>query len=262
MLAAPLGAANFRSSNRSEAENMDWRDEGILLGLRRHGESGAIIDVLTPSNGRHSGYVRGGAGRRYASTLQPGNQLQVEWHARSADQLGNFEPELIESRSDTALSSREALTMLDASRALLTTLLPEREPAPRIYEMTLALMAALPTEALRRRIYAHWEITLLGELGFAIDLGRCGATGSRDNLCFVSPRTGRAVSFDAGEPYKDRLLPLPPFLIEPVDEIDDKSMADALSMTGHFLSRWAGHPLGHSELPASRERLAAHFTGN
>lgn len=240
---------------------MEWREQGILLSVRRHGETGAIIETLSPEHGRCFGLVRGGAGRRMTPTLQPGNDLDLTWRARTAEQLGNFSVELIHARADGAMADREALATLDSVRAMLSIFLPEREPAPVIHKGTHALLDVLADPPTRRLAYARWEIMLLEELGFALDLSRCAASGTREGLCYVSPRTGRAVSRDAGAPYADRMLPLPEFLTRRGEAPDRAGLYAAMTLTGHFLQIWASEPLGHKEMPPARQRLMALLNG-
>lgn len=234
---------------------MDWRDEGILLWVRRHGESSAIIEVLTPHHGRHAGLVRGGAGKSRAAVLQPGAQLSLEWHARLADHLGTYRVELIRPRAASIMASREALAALNVVSALLVRLLPEREPDAEVYAATLGLVDALdagdPDWPAR---YAHWELALLGTLGFGLDLESCAATGGKDELVYISPRSGHAVSRGAGAPYADRMLPLPQFLIGrgPATLAEVRR---ALHLTGWFLENRVCPAFELSELPAARIRL-------
>lgn len=236
---------------------MEWREEGILLSVRRHGENGAIIETLSPTHGRYFGLVRGGAGRRMTPTLQPGNDLALTWRARTAEQLGSFAVELVRGRADAAMANREALAVLDSVRSMLSTFLPEREPALAVYDGTRAVLDALHDTDARRLAYARWEIMLLGELGFALDLERCAATGAREGLRYVSPRSGRAVSESAGAPYAERLLALPDFLTKHAEAPDRQALHQALVMTEHFLCVWASEPLGQKEMPPARQRLMA-----
>jgi DNA repair protein RecO (recombination protein O) len=234
---------------------MDWRDEGILLWVRRHGESSAIIDALTPSRGRHAGLVRGGAGKSRSAVLQPGAQLSLDWHARLADHLGTYRVELVRARAAAIMASREALAALNVVSALLVRLLPEREPNADVYRATLGLVDALadgsPDWPAR---YALWELALLKALGFGLDLESCAATGVQDELVYISPRSGQAVSRGAGAAYADRMLPLPQFLLRggpaPLPEI-----RDSLRLTGWFLENRVRPAFELAELPAARTRL-------
>jgi DNA repair protein RecO (recombination protein O) len=237
---------------------MEWRAEGILLSVRKHGESAAIIDTLTAEHGRHAGLVHGGTGKRHIATLQPGNQLALAWRGRLAENLGVFgTAELIRSRAAIVIGNREALATLDSARALLSALLPERAAMPVIYEGTLALFDALGDTDARRLAYARWEMMLLTELGLALDLRRCAVTGERTGLAYVSPRSGRAVTAVAAGEYADRLLPLPPFLIQTGIAPDRADLAAALTMTGFFLETWAIQNGLDAKAPPARDRLVA-----
>jgi DNA repair protein RecO (recombination protein O) len=234
---------------------MEWRDEGILLCVRRHGESSAIIEVLTPRLGRHAGLVRGGAGKTHGPVLQPGAQLSLEWSARLADHLGTFKVDLIRARAAPIMADRNALAALNAVSALLVRLLPEREPNPAVYAATLKLVDALGgAERSWPARYAAWELTLLDALGFGLDLGSCAATGQREGLVYVSPRSGRAVSRAAGAPYAASMLPLPQFLIgggpPGIGEV-----REALHLTGYFLQNRACPAFELDQLPGARTRL-------
>lgn len=241
---------------------MEWRDQGILLSVRRHGESSAIIEVLTPDHGRHSGLVRGGAGKAQAPVLQPGAQLSLEWNARLADHLGHFRVEPIRARAAAIMADRNALGALNAVSALLVRLLPEREPNPEIYAATLALVDALGAADPRWPVrYALWELTLLDALGFGLDLGSCASTGTREDLVYVSPRSGRAVSRAAGAPYAERLLPLPQFLLGGRPAAGIGEVRQALRLTGHFLENRVCPAFDLAEMPGARIRLVRLLDG-
>ncbi len=234
---------------------MDWRDEGILLAVRAHGESSAIIETLTREHGRHAGLVRGARGAKLAPVLQPGTQLALDWRARLAEHLGHFRIEPVRSRAAAIMADRTALAALNAIGALLVTLLPEREPNPEVYHRTVALADALAegTWDWPAR-YAHWELALLTALGFGLDLSACSATGATEDLVYVSPRTGRAVCHDAGGAWADKLLPLPAFLIGR-GAVSIGAVREALRMTGFFLEHRACPALGRDALPEARARL-------
>jgi len=232
---------------------MEWRDEGALLSMRPHGESSAIIDVFTAAHGRHAGVVRGGASRRMAALLQPGSQVAVAWRARLDDHLGSFVVEPVRSRA-ALLSDRRALAALNAVCALLRCALPEREAHPVLWPATMALLDALEAAEDWPPRYLRWESLLLEELGFGLDLTRCAVTGSREDLVFVSPKTGRAVSRAGAGDWADRLLPLPPVLLGqgPASATD---LARGLAVTGHFLARELAPVLNGRPLPEARARL-------
>lgn len=234
---------------------MDWQDDGIILSVRKHGESSAIVNVLTRTHGRHAGLVRGGSGKRLSGILQPGNKVQARWHARLPEHLGTYTVEPIRAYAANALSDARRLAALSSACTLVEAALPEREPHPAVLDGLEVLLGALEDDTVWPVIYVKWEIGLLAELGFGLDLAHCAATGATEDLTFVSPRTGRAVSTAAAQPYKERLLPLPAFLLDSAAEAD---IADGLRLTGYFLEN---HVFQHrdTEIPAARRRLAERF---
>ncbi|MDP3341685.1 DNA repair protein RecO [Frigidibacter sp.] len=232
---------------------MDWRDQGMLLSVRTHGETSAIIEVFTAQHGRHAGVVRGGVSRKIAPILQPGAQLDVSWRARLEDHIGAFTVEPLQSRTGV-LSDRLALLGLNAVCALLHFVLPEREPHPVLYVTSLALMDALAAGDDWVPRYLRWEMALLEELGFGLDLGRCAVTGGREDLAFVSPKTGRAVSREGAGDWALRLLPLPGVLMGQGGG-SAAELADGLRTTGHFLEHRVAPALGDRPLPEARRRL-------
>jgi DNA repair protein RecO (recombination protein O) len=237
---------------------VDWRDQGILLSTRRHGESAAIIEVFTRDRGRHAGVVRGGASRRLGPVLQPGAVLDLRWRARLDAHIGAFEVEPVRSRS-AILGDAEALAALSSVCALLCRLLPERDPHPALHAATTGLLDALAEGAGDwPSAYLRWELGLLEDLGYGLDLAACAVTGSRDDLAHVSPRTGRAVSRAAAGAWADRLLPLPPCLLGQ-GPASGAELSAALSTTGHFLARMAAD-LGDRPLPEARSRLLARLS--
>lgn len=232
---------------------MDWTDDGIVLTARRHGESAAIATLLTRDHGRHAGLVRGGGARRHRGTLQPGNRVAAVWRARLDEHLGNFTLEPTESVAARLLDRPGPLAALASACALVEAGLPEREPHPELYDATLRLLAALDSAAWALA-YVGWELGLLTALGYGLDLDRCAVTGDAADLAYVSPRSGRAVSRAAGEAYRDRLLPLPGFLLGPAAAEPDTLLA-GLRLTGHFLDRHLLRPQG-AAMPDARIRLA------
>lgn len=237
---------------------MDWRDEGVLLSVRGHGESAAIIEVFTAAHGRHAGVVRGGASRRIAPILQPGAQLSLAWRARLEDHIGAFTIEPIRERASAVLSDRLALAGLNAVAALLAFALPEREAHPALYQTSIAMFDALVEGGDWPLAYLRWEMLLLEELGFGLDLTSCAVTGTRDDLAYVSPRTGRAVSRKGAGEWADRLLPLPQALLGQ-GPATPAELGAGLRLTGHFLDRHLAPALGHRPLPEARRRLIAAF---
>ncbi|WP_045391849.1 DNA repair protein RecO [Falsirhodobacter sp. alg1] len=229
---------------------MEWRDEGALLSVRRHGETAAIIEVFTAAHGRHAGLVHGGASRKMAATLQPGHQVDVTWRARLDDQLGTFAVEPIRPRM--VLDDRLGLAGLNAVCAMIRVALPEREAYPALWHLSMQVLDTLGAADWATR-YLRWEMSLLEETGFGLDLTRCAVTGSRDDLVYVSPRTGRAVSRGGAGVWADRLLPLPPALLGQGPATQGE-LHDGFRMTAYFLEReLAAH--GGRALPEARARL-------
>jgi DNA repair protein RecO (recombination protein O) len=232
---------------------MEWHDQGIVLSTRQHGENGLIASLLTRSHGRHAGFIAGGMSRRARPVWQPGNLIDVHWRAKLTEQLGNFGGELAEPYAARALDEAFALTGLAAACALVDAALPEREPHPAMFEGFHALLGALG-HAGWAAIYVRLELGLLQELGFGLDLAACALSGATEGLAFVSPRTGRAVTRAAAEPFKDKLLALPAFLAEGGLPADGAALRQGLDLTGHFLERHVFWPQ-NKPLPAARARF-------
>jgi DNA repair protein RecO (recombination protein O) len=235
---------------------VEWTDQAIILSGRPYGESAALLSLLTAQQGRHAGLLPGGQSQRHRALLEPGNVVKASWRARLADQLGTLTLEAVQSTAARFLDDPLRLAALQSTCALLDSTLPDRAPQPRLFAATQALFTALdgPVWA---EIYVRWEIGLLEELGFGLDLSRCAATGSNDQLGYVSPRTGRAVSLSAGEALKDRLLPLPPFLIGQ-SAGGEAEVSAGLQLTGHFLQRHV-FAQRHVDSPPARERFVERF---
>jgi DNA repair protein RecO (recombination protein O) len=233
---------------------MDWRDEGILLSVRKHGETSVIIEVFTAAHGRHAGVVRGGVSRKLAPVLQPGAQLDLAWRARLEEHLGTFTVEPVKSRAAAVMGDRAALAGLNAMTALLSFALPEREAHPRLYEKSLQMFDLLGQSPAWPVAYLQWELALLEELGFGLDLSACAVTGQAEDLAYVSPKSGRAVSAEGAGEWAGRLLPLPPELLGVVTE-DLAGVAEGLITTGYFLTHGLAHSLGDRPLPEARARL-------
>ena len=233
---------------------MEWADEGVVLSVRPHGETAAVAELLTRAHGRHLGLVHGGRGRTKRPILQPGNHVTAHWRARLADQLGVLTLELKHPYAAEVLDSRLGLMGLECLTTL-ARLLPERDPHPSLFEVTLFVLGFLPEDHIWPALYARWELALLADLGFGLDLSTCAVTGTNDYLAFVSPRTGRAVSMSAAEPYKDKLLPLPGlFTGAGASGATAADVAAALRLTGHFLERDVLVPRG-LVMPDARGRL-------
>ncbi|HWX51180.1 MAG TPA: DNA repair protein RecO [Roseomonas sp.] len=236
---------------------MEWQAPAIVLETRPHGEGGAVISVLTEEHGRHAGLAKGGGSRAQAGLWQPGNLVEVRWVGRLPEQLGAFTGEMVHPSAALAMDDPLSLALLNSACALAAGALPEREAQPRVFSGLLALMANLGRGATALMAdYVRWEALLLEVLGYGLDLSACAVTGSREHLTHVSPRTGRVVSAEVAEPYRDRLLPLPSFLLGGQAETDPAQWLIGLRLTGHFLARDA-FGARHHPLPPARERLEA-----
>ncbi len=224
---------------------MQWVDEAIVLGVKRHGEASAVLEVMTREHGRHLGLVRGAASTRLRPVLQPGNRVSVTWRARLDEHLGNYVVEGLDLASERFLDAAHALYGL-MHIAALCRLLPERDPHPQIHATLDHVLGALVDARLAGPRMARFELQLLSELGFGLDLESCAATGSTTELIYVSPKSGRAVSRAAGLPWRDKLLRLPAFLGEgePEQAPSAADLADGFAMTGFFLHRYVLEPRG------------------
>lgn len=235
--------------------SVEWAAPAVVLAVRPHGEGGAIVSVLTEAQGRHAGLAKGGAGRAQAALWQPGNLVEVRWVARLAEQLGALSGEMVHAAAALAMEDALALAVLSAACAVAEGALPEREAHPACFHGLIGVIAALaerPEAALPRLV--RWEAEVLRELGYGLDLSACAATGAREGLAWVSPKSGRAVSAAAGRPWRDRLLPLPDFLRDPAAGSDPTDWLAGLRLTGFFLARDA-FGLQHRPLPPAREAL-------
>jgi DNA repair protein RecO (recombination protein O) len=232
---------------------MDWSDEGIFLGAKPLGEANAVAEIFTLGHGRHLGLVRGGRSRRLRPLLQPGNRLGVTWRARLSEHLGGFNLELIEAHAARVLDDASALAAI-GSLAGLARLLPERDPHPALYAASLQILGAFDRPSLWPALLVRWELLLLQELGFGLDLSECAATGADADLVYVSPRSGRAVSRAAGQPYDGKLLKLPAFLRDGGANAGEGDFIAGFALTGHFLERDVLAPHGLA-MPQARERL-------
>lgn len=232
---------------------MDWQDHGTILSARPHGESAMILELFTAGHGRHAGVVRGGASRRMAGILQPGNRVAVTWHARLESHLGCYGVEPLESRA-VILSDRGALAGLNAVCALLCFALPERAPHATLFARSEALFDALAQGGDWPLTYLHWELGLLEEMGYGLDLDTCAVTGRREDLAYVSPRSGRAVSREGAGEWASRLLPRPRCL-PGQGPASPAEIVQGLQLTGFFLGERMAPDLGDRPLPEARQRL-------
>jgi DNA repair protein RecO (recombination protein O) len=237
---------------------MEWSDEAIILSVKAHGETAAVVELFTRSHGRHSGLVHGGRSRKARPMLQMGNHVDATWKARLAEHLGHATLELRRAYAASAMEDAAALAGL-TSMCALARLLPERDPHPALYEVTLFVLSFLDDPTVWPALMVRWELALLQELGFGLDLSACAATGANDQLIYVSPKSGRAVSASAGEPYKDRLLRLPQFLTSVRDRhATREDVMAGFALTGYFLQQRVLAPKG-DVLPEPRSRILTHI---
>jgi DNA repair protein RecO (recombination protein O) len=236
---------------------MQWTDEGVVLGVRKHGETSVILELMTREHGRHSGLVHGGRSKTLQPVLQPGNTVQATWRARLDEHLGNFQVEGTTLRAARLMNSSMALYGLGALAHLLRYV-PERDPHFALYETLTVLVDHLDDPDLAPALFVRFELAILAELGFGLDLSRCAATDTTEDLAYVSPKSGRAVCAMAGEPYRDRLLALPGFLLgQPLlGHPNRDEIADGFRLTGFFLRQNVFEPRGES-LPEERARFVA-----
>lgn len=220
---------------------MEWTDEGMVLGARTHGESAVVLELFTRTHGRHMGLVRGGRSRRLQPVIQAGNTVDATWKARLDEQLGAYVVEPLVSRAARLIASRAGVAGI-AHLVALARLMPERDPHPGLYEALVIVADALP-DPIAGPLMVRLELEVLRELGFGLDLDSCAATGVRENLAYVSPKTGRAVSLAAGEPWKDRLFPLPSFLLGTGEAAPD-DLASGFRLAGYFLAQHVWEPRG------------------
>ncbi|ESX87595.1 DNA repair protein RecO [Mesorhizobium sp. LNJC405B00] len=245
---------------------MEWRDEGIILGTRKHGETSAILEVMTRAHGRHLGLVRGGRSRKQQPVLQPGNRVDLLWRARLDEHLGTFQAEAIEMNAARLMDSAVAVYGLQTTAAHLR-LLPERDAHGGLYETLAVMIAHLDDSDAAGELVARFELLILDELGFGLDLSQCAATGARQDLAYVSPKSGRAVSRAAGAPWRDKMLALPAFLQRGSGlRADHAALEDAFHLTGFFFTRHVYEPRGIEQPDARAGFLAAlrkhHSGGN
>ncbi len=234
-----------------------WQDQAVILSVRPHGESGAVVSVLTSEYGRRAGYVRGAFSKKNRGTLEIGNVVDANWQARNTESLGALSVELVRATAARVMHDALKLAALQSACALCDQALPDNEGGKGVYQGFLALLDIFDGDVWEAG-YVMWEIALLKELGFSLDLTRCAGGGDNKALSYVSPKTGRAVSFGAGAPYKDKLLPLPQFLTPDGGEVNLENVVQGISMTQYFFEHWvfAHHNRG---LPEARHRLGLRF---
>ena len=234
---------------------MEWTDEGIVLGTRRHGEANAILEVMTRTHGRHLGLVRGGSGSRLRPVLQPGNSVRAVWRARLDEHLGHYTVEPLRLHAASHVGASHVVYGV-THLAALCRLLPERDPHPDVHDQLAAVLDHLEDRTAAGTWVVRFELQLLAELGFGLDLASCAATGTDNDLGYVSPKSGRAVSRDAGEEWRDRLLRLPAFVKEAAEPSPD-DLADGFALTGFFLTRHVLEPRGLAFADAREGFVAA-----
>lgn len=238
--------------------NMEWKEQAIILGTRRHGETSAIVEVMTRNHGRHMGVVKGGRSRKMTPILQPGNYVEAAWWARLDEHLGNFKVEAIDFHASQMMLHPEALYALQLVAAHLR-LLPERDPHPTLFDILQLLMKHYDNALICAELLVRFELHLLEELGFGLDLTSCAATQARTNLTYVSPKSARAVSTDAGLPWQDKLLKLPPFLLQNTGRpIDFFEIQQGFTLTGFFLHRHVWEARG-MDAPSIRNNFLQTF---
>ncbi|WP_102957821.1 DNA repair protein RecO [Mangrovicella endophytica] len=235
---------------------MEWREEAIVLGVRRHGETSVIAELMTRDRGRHLGLVRGGRSRKQQPVLQPGNQVDALWRARLDEHMGTLVLEPVELRAARLMESGVGLHGVQLLAAHLR-LLPERDPHPRLYDGLRLILDHLEDASDAGELILRFEVLLLEELGFGLDLDRCAATGTREDLVYVSPKSGRAVSRDAGAPWHDKLLALPAFLRASDQRAAGSELEEGFALTGFFLRRHVYEPRGLEESSSRNAILTA-----
>ncbi len=238
---------------------MEWQDDAIVLSASRFGEHDALLEVMTPNHGRSRGFVNAGMSRRNKAVLQPGNKLALSWRARLETNLGRFQVELVHSPLGLLISDPARMAALAAVCAVVQSTMPERQQHTGVFDALDGYIKLLEAEDGQLSVWgaalARIELGILAELGYGLDLRECAATGSTDNLVYVSPKSGRAVSAEAGAPYKGRLLDLPPFL-RGEGELGEAEAQSGLALTGFFLERNVWIVAGNGQ-PDARERLLA-----
>lgn len=242
---------------------MEWRDQGIILSLRKYGEFDAILEVFTRDHGRHAGIVKGGLGRRQRGNIQPGNEVDVTWRGRLETHLGTYSVELKNARAVSYLYHPGKLAALNSCSSLLCLAIAENEKHETLLDGFLALLNAMEATNDEKTNWAplliKWELGLLSELGFGLNLDCCAATGTTEDLIYVSPKSGRAVSQEAGKPYSDKMLALPGFLIGESNQLDNKDILDGLLLTEFFIERHMLNPYG-KKIPQARRMLLDHIS--
>ena len=236
---------------------MQWTDTAIILSSRRFGETSAVAHVLTYNHGVHGGIIKGAFAKSNRGIVQPGNVVNATWNARLSEQLGTLKCELQTANAALLMQNPSRLAALTSACALIEQALPERHPYPHLHRILLEFLSLLHTSDHWQEAYVHLEIEILAEAGFGLDTTECAATGRTDDLIYVSPKSGRAVCREAGEPYHNKMLPLPAFLLPHYkkNRVQPAEILAGLQLTGYFLENWLLTP-HNRKLPAARARLA------
>ncbi len=233
---------------------MRWEADGYILSVRNHGETSAIINIFTREYGRHAGLVRGGRSRRLRPVLQAGNKISARWSARLSEHLGVFNIEALDARGAVIMQDRKSLTALNAISALCVFALAERQPYHALFDVFEVLLASLDDFDLWPALYVRFELALLSALGYGLDFSTCAATGTRENLTHISPKSGRAVCADAAAPYIDKLFAIPAFL-QGDGNIKTGDIKNGLALSGYFLEKRV-FAAQNKALPQARKALA------
>jgi DNA repair protein RecO (recombination protein O) len=240
---------------------MQWEDDAIVMHTTRFGERDARASVLTHQFGRHHAIIKGGGSKQGRADWQAGNLLRVHWYARLPEHMGSIRGEVLRPFAALLLQDALALTALSSACALCERILQERDPHPRFYQAFLSLLESISSTtvtSLWLADYVRMELVLLSEAGYGLDLSCCAATGNTENLVYVSPRSGRAVSQHAGHAWHDKLLPLPAFVLEDKAAVTNEQLLEGLRLSEYFLHHWVYAPLGYA-LPQTRQRLINHL---
>ncbi|MGF1461616.1 MAG: DNA repair protein RecO [Maricaulaceae bacterium] len=238
---------------------MEWTETGVVVAARPHGETSAVVEVFSRAQGRWAGLVRGAGGPRLRGLVVPGARVKASWRARLAEHLGYMQIESDGGLDAQVFEDADALAGLSAACAVAALALPEREPHPGVFQAFEVLLGAFTEPELWPALLVRWEAGLLKDLGYGLDLSRCALTGATEDLAFVSPKTGRAANRAAAAPYQDKLLALPPFMVDASADLTPVEAAQGLALTGYFLDKWIFHPADKT-LPPARERLAARMS--
>ncbi|MCI5049976.1 MAG: DNA repair protein RecO [Rickettsiales bacterium] len=232
---------------------MQWNDTALILSISKFSEHDAVVRVLSREHGLYSGIAKRGLGKSKRGIYQPGNLVHAEWKARLEQHMGSFDCELAKPFAALLMKHPHKLAGLNAACSMIPLAMEERDPHAQLYDAFMHVISQMIGGDEWISDYIRFEMTLLREAGYGLDLSRCVATGAQEDLVYVSPKSGCAVSEAAGRPYHERMLKLPRFLREEVKPVEDE-IHEAFRLTSHFLSSWLLEPLG-KRMPQARERL-------